>query len=228
MGARKAILIGATGLVGRRVLERLLADGDTERVTVFARRGPPRRHDKLDWRESDMSAPARQAGALAGDEFYCCFGTTIKKAGSREAFRRIDLEIPLAWTRAARDAGTRRSAYVSSVGADIGARAFYLATKGEVERGLRDLRLPFLGIFRPSLLLGDREELRIGERVAEPLLRALSPLMVGSLRRFRPIEADAVAAGMIAAVRGPDAGVRIYEYAGIRALARRSPSTDSL
>lgn len=183
-------------------------------MTVFARRPGSVSHEKLDWR----TVPMDRAEGVESDCFFCCFGTTIKKAGSREAFRRVDLEIPLAWARAAREAGTERASLVSSVGADVGSGNFYLATKGETERAFRDLRFPSLDVFRPSLLLGERTETRWGEILAEPFAKAVSPFLFGGLRRYRPIEASAVAAAMANAARTGGAGFRVHEFDGILRL----------
>jgi len=208
-------LIGATGLVGDRCLRRLLDDPAYGRVSVFARGPAPREHTKLDWRRVAMDAPT----PLQADAFICCLGTTIKKAGGREEFRRVDLELPLGWARAARDSGARHALLVSSVGAQIGSTNFYLATKGEIERAFSDLRFEALDIFRPSLLLGKRGETRWGERLAEPFAKTAAPLLVGSLRRYRPVEADAVAAALVAAGRLARPGRRVHEYDGIRRLS---------
>jgi len=210
----KAVLVGATGLVGGHCLKRLLEDPRTESVTVFARRQSTLRHPKLDWRVVDMSAPE----IFSADEFYCCLGTTIKKAGSREEFRRIDLEIPVAWARAARDGGVARTTLVSSVGADIGSSNFYLATKGEIERAFSDFRLPYLGIFRPSILIGARGERRILESIGQALSRCVSPFFVGGISKYRAISADSVAQALVRAARCPDRGIQVYEYDDILRL----------
>ncbi|PCI34682.1 MAG: hypothetical protein COB53_11730 [Elusimicrobia bacterium] len=204
----KAVLVGATGLVGRHCLKRLLSDFRTTKVTVFARRKSDIVHEKLDWRVVDMEAPE----PFSSDEFYCCLGTTIKKAGSREAFRRIDLEMPLAWGRAARQGRVPRTMLVSSVGAELGSSNFYLSTKGEIERAFSDLRLPFLGIFRPSLLLGARNETRLLEGIGQVGARVLSPFLLGSLSKYRAIDAGTVALGMVRAARGLDSKTCIYHY----------------
>ncbi len=210
----KAVLIGATGLIGGHCLQRLLADARTESVTVYARRESNISHEKLDWRVVDMIAPHR----IECDEFYCCLGTTIKKAGSQQAFRKIDLEIPLAWARAAREGGVQRTMLVSSVGADVGSSNFYLATKGEVERAFSDLRFPYLGIFRPSMLLGDRGESRPLEAIGKTVARALSPFLFGSLSKYRAIDGATVALGMIRGARSMDENICIYHYDDILVL----------
>jgi uncharacterized protein YbjT (DUF2867 family) len=160
---------------------------------------------------------------LKVDEAYCCLGTTMRAAGSREAFRRVDLDAVVAFGRLAAAAEARSLAVVSSVGADPSARSFYLRTKGEMERALAALGLPSLVILRPSLLLGKRRETRWGERAGELGLRLASPLLKGSLARYRPVHVRAVARAMIAASRRATPGVRVVESDEIPRLAAPPP-----
>jgi uncharacterized protein YbjT (DUF2867 family) len=127
------------------------------------------------------------------------------------AFRRVDFEFVVAFARLALGLGAGSLTVVSSLGADPEARSFYLRTKGEVERELAALGLPSLGIVRPSLLLGQRRELRIGERAGELALRIASPLLAGSLARYRPVHARTVARAMVGLGRRGQPGVRVLE-----------------
>ena len=197
-GARVVAIAGATGLVGRAVLEGLLADESVAAVHALGRRRPNVSHPKLDPHVGDFKSPPRLPPL---DEVYLALGTTIKAAGSQSAFRAVDFDANLSCARAALDAGARRAGLVSAMGADAGSRIFYNRVKGETEEALA--RLPFEGlvIARPSLLLGDREALgqpaRAGERFATALSRLLGPLIPAN---YKPVAAYDVARALLARV----------------------------
>jgi uncharacterized protein YbjT (DUF2867 family) len=147
------------------------------------------------------------------DDVYCCLGTTIKLAGSQEAFRRVDFDFPVALARAAARNGAKRLLVVSALGADARSKVFYNRVKGEMEDAVRAAGVPKTYFFRPSLLSGPRAEPRMGERVGLAVGTVLGPL----LGRYRPIHADLVAAGMLAAAAGDGPG-RVFESEEIRKL----------
>jgi uncharacterized protein YbjT (DUF2867 family) len=221
MPSRTALLVGATGLVGGHTLAQLLATPDYGRITVLVRR-PMGRHDpRLKEQVIDYETlEARPDSDFAADDVYCCLGTTIKVAGSQEAFRRVDHDHVLTVGRRARAAGAERFALVSSVGAGATSRSFYLRVKGETERDLQDLGFGCLELFRPSFLVGERSQRRAGEAVGIAVTRGLSALMVGRLRSYRPIEAGQVAAAMVAAMLQGAPGVRVRNHDDILALAQ--------
>ena len=220
---RTALISGASGLVGGELLEALLSDSSVVRVDSLVRRPSGRSSDTLAEHVVDFGNLSAAALALKVDEAYCCLGTTMRTAGSREAFRQVDLDAVVAFSRLAAAAGARSLAVVSSVGADPSARSFYLRTKGEMERELAALGLSSLVILRPSLLLGERRETRWGERAGELGLRLASPLLRGSLARYRPVHARAVARAMIAASRRAVPGVRVVESDEIPRTAAPPP-----
>ncbi|HWR34300.1 MAG TPA: NAD(P)H-binding protein [Clostridia bacterium] len=203
-----ALIAGATGLVGSTLLHQLLATPAYHRVTALVRRPLSLNHPRLDSRVVDFDA---LSDIPPCDDVFCVLGTTIKTAGSQAAFRRVDLEYPFALALAARAQGAQ-FLLVSSVGADANSRNFYLRTKGELENALRGLGFPALHIFRPSLLLGHRAENRPGERVAMAIAPVIAPALVGSLRRYRPIAATAVARAMVVAAQKAEPGVHIYHF----------------
>lgn len=222
MDSRAALLLGATGLVGGHCLDRLLADERYGRVTTLTRRPMPRADNagaRLDARVVDFDLLAEQ-GDVAVTDVYCCLGTTMKAAGSREAFRRVDHDYAVEAARLAHAAGARRLAIVSAIGANPGSRIFYTRVKGETERDVAALGYECVEIFQPSLLLGVRPQPRPGERVAIAISPAVAGLMIGPLRRYRPIEAEDVAAAMIAALRLGRPGAHTHTYDQIMALAR--------
>ncbi|HEX8337077.1 MAG TPA: oxidoreductase [Pyrinomonadaceae bacterium] len=196
--ARVVALAGATGLVGRAILEGLLADETVAGVHALGRRDPGVAHPKLTPHVVDFAALPPLPSL---DEVYLALGTTIKAAGSRDAFRAVDFDANLAVARAARAAGARRAGLVSAMGADAGSRIFYNRVKGETEDALTRLTFEGLVVARPSLLAGDREALgqpvRPGERVATAVGRLLGPLVPAN---YRPIAAADVARALLARV----------------------------
>lgn len=208
---RTAILLGATGLVGGHCLELLLEEPAYQRVVSLGRRETGRPHAKLEEHLIDFERLEDSSQLFRGEDLFCCLGTTIKKAGSQAAFRRVDFTYPVEAARLASTNGAAQFLLVSALGADPGSRVFYNRTKGEVEEAVA--KLPFRGvqIFRPSLLLGERGEFRAGERVAEIVMKPLSFLLAGPFRKYRPVRARAVAAAMIRVARQNPAGVNRFE-----------------
>lgn len=198
MNHRTVVLAGATGLVGQAMLQALLADPSVAAVHTLGRRQPATQHPKLTAHIVDFAALPALPPA---DELYLALGTTIKAAGSQAAFRAVDYEANLAVAQAALAAGVRKVGLVSAMGADAGSKVFYNRVKGELEDALT--RLPFEGlvIARPSLLVGDRALLgqpaRPGEAWGFALGRALGFVIPAN---YKPIEATAVAAALLAAV----------------------------
>lgn len=192
-----ALIAGASGLVGRELLTQLLAAAEYDRVIALGRRPLALTHPKLVQVTADFSALEKVTADLRCDDAFCCLGTTIKTAGSREAFRAVDHAAVLALAWAAQRNGARRFFLVSSLGADAGSRVFYTRVKGETEEALQVLGFETLAIFRPSLLLGRRERPRLGERFMSAVLWLAEPLLIGRLRQYRPIEAGVVARAMM-------------------------------
>jgi uncharacterized protein YbjT (DUF2867 family) len=216
--ARTALIAGATGLVGAELLDLLLADPLVARVHSLVRRPSGRANEALAEHVVDFGTLSATSLEPPVDEAYCCLGTTMRAAGSRDAFRRVDFEFVMAFARLALGLGACSLTVISSLGADPESRSFYLRTKGEVERELIAFGLPSLGIVRPSLLLGQRRELRIGERAGELGLRLASPLLKGSLARYRPVHARMVARAMVDLGRRGEPGVHVLESDGIQRL----------
>jgi uncharacterized protein YbjT (DUF2867 family) len=193
---RTVALAGATGLVGRSILEGLLADTSVQSVHVLARRKPRVAHARLTCHIVDFAALSPLPPV---DEVYLALGTTIKVAGSQAAFRAVDFDANLAVARAALAAGARRCGQVSAMGANAKSRVFYNRVKGELEEALAQLPLEGLVIARPSLLIGDRAALGQPERPLEKVSAVFSK-MLGSLipANYRPIAAAHVARTLLA------------------------------
>ena len=213
---RIALLAGATGLVGRELLSLLLDDADIAEVVTLTRRPLQHPHPKLQQGVVEFD----QLGnfALPGvDDFYCCLGTTIKRAGSQRAFREVDFVYPLAIARMALAAGATRCLFVSAMGADASSRIFYNRVKGELEAALAQLPFEAVFAFRPSLLAGDREEFRGGERIALAVARPLSLLIPA---KFRPVAGIDVARAMLACAKRDRPGRFVVPSDEIRRIAK--------
>lgn len=211
---KSVVLVGATGLVGAECLKLLLADPAFARVRVLARRPPdgvppaPR----LAWHVVDLEHPEPCADLLAADVLICALGTTIGQAGSRQRFRAVDHGIPLALAKLGVERGLKDLLLVSALGANPRSRVFYNRVKGELEEALAALPLRSLTIVRPSLLLGERRERRLGERLAQ----RLAFLIPG---RYAAIPARDVAAALVRLAREDAVGKRVVESREMRAWA---------
>ncbi len=227
MADRTALLLGASGLVGGHLLRRLASDNRWGRVVTLGRRplatAGPTHEDHV----VDFDRLAEQAALFACDDLFCALGTTIKQAGSQAAFRRVDLEIPFAAAQLARSAGASQMLLVSALGADPDSRIFYNRTKGEAERAVSSVGFEAVQIARPSLLAGDRDEVRWGERVGLAVLTPLAPLLRGPLAALRPTEAEDVARALVAVAAARPTGTRVYPPESIRSRARRGGSEDA-
>jgi len=215
MSGLTAILAGATGLVGGECLRQLLACPRYERVIVVTRRelGAAARHDKLREVVVEFDRLGDAKARLRGDHVFCALGTTIRKAGSQAKFRAVDYEYPLRLARLALQNGARHYSVVSALGASRSSPFFYSRVKGEVEEGLRQMGWPSLGIFRPSVIAGERAESRPLERVSEHLLR-FAPAT------WRPVPARDIAGAMIAVALREPPGVTVIESREISGVAR--------
>lgn len=219
-GARRsAVVAGATGLVGSELIDRLLRETRYGRVLALSRRALPARDSRLEVVDAAFDRLAEVLRGVTGEDgpldVFCCLGTTIRTAGSEAAFRRVDHDYAVALGRWARDERAHRMVVVSALGADAGSRVFYNRVKGETERDLAALGLASLVVVRPSLLSGDREEFRLGERlalIATRPLRALLPVGV------RPIAAADVAQSMLNAALA-DAPAAVIDSAAMQGAA---------
>ncbi|WP_214746909.1 NAD(P)H-binding protein [Exiguobacterium sp. s189] len=193
---KTALVVGATGLIGRELVEQLLESDRYESVWIVVRRSKrwshPKLHEVVGFEEMDAALPHI-------DDVYCALGTTIAVAGSQEAFKQVDLELPLEVARIAKAHGATRYAVVSAQGASLRSSFFYNRVKGELENGLRIFNFHHLIIARPSLLLGERDSFRLGEKAAEVITRPFQSLLVEKAPEVAPIQALHVARALIMA-----------------------------
>ncbi|MFW9335750.1 NAD(P)H-binding protein [Paenibacillus polymyxa] len=224
---RKAVVVGGTGLVGGYVVRELLVQKEYTRVMVLGRRLLDIKHPKLEQALIDWEQPQKSAFALEGvDDVFCCLGTTMKKAGSKEQFRQVDLDYPVLTAQLGKEAGAVQMLAISAMGADPDSRVFYNRTKGEAEEALAAIGLPALHLFRPSLILGARSERRFGEAAATIVMKALDGLMTGRFASYRAIPASFIARAMVRIALAQASGVHIYPNDIIRVIGAELTSDD--
>ncbi|OZI11823.1 oxidoreductase [Bacillaceae bacterium SAS-127] len=207
-----ALVAGATGLVGSELVRQLLATREYEKVITIVRRSSEMVHDKLEEKVVNFDALTLDEPI---DHVYCCLGTTIKKAKTKEAFQKVDLDYPLLLAKLAKKHQASQFLVISSMGASVKSPFFYSQVKGELEQQLQELELNGLHIFRPSLLLGAREEFRLGEATTEKLASVFPFLFTGPLKKYQPIHAKTVAYAMMATALTESRGMHIYESESI-------------
>ncbi|MCK9422021.1 MAG: oxidoreductase [Bacteroidales bacterium] len=206
---KTAIISGATGLVGKQLLQQLLAHPTYEKVIAVVRRPVEIRHEKLIQRVIDFEQLPSVLEGVNADDGYCCLGTTIKTAGSKKRQYRIDHDYVVQFAEASHRSGVSRFAVVSSIGANVFSTNFYLRTKGEMEQDLKKIPFSSLVIMQPSFLMGERNESRAGEKIALGIMEVVSPLMIGGLKKYRGVSDTSVAASMIREIQKGQTGIQI-------------------
>ncbi|HBU85877.1 MAG TPA: oxidoreductase [Paenibacillus sp.] len=216
---RHALVIGATGLVGGLLVRSLLQNPAYGRICVLVRRPLEWKHPKLEQHVVDWERLEVQKDLFRDvDDLYCCLGTTIKKAGSQENFRQVDLHYPVKAAKLAKEHGVSQMLVISSMGADPGSRVFYSRTKGEMEEALSDIGFRSLHIFRPSLILGNRKEKRLGEQLAAHVMTFLDRWMKGRVDKYRAIQASTIARAMMNIALVQTKGKHVYSNDVIHVL----------
>ncbi len=218
--AKSAVIFGATGLIGGNCLQRLLDHQAYNKVISIGRKPIKTSHPKLIHYDVDMRDSENYRRLMQGDDLFICLGTTMKKAGSKEAFYEVDHNLMFDIAKTGSLQNMNQLMIISSVGADKNSFIFYLKVKGELEDDVR--RLPFwsVQILRPSVLLGQRHERRIAERVAGRLSKGLQYFSGSILGDIAPVEADDVAKAMIQSAQGLKKGTHIHHGSEIVQLAK--------
>ncbi len=217
---RSALLIGATGLIGAHLKEEILQNSDYETLTILVRRHIPEEHPKLTEVTADFTHLSSYKQFFQVDDLYICLGTTKKKAGSNENFRKVDYDYVVEAARLAMECGVKRIAVVSAIGADANSKFFYNQVKGEMEKAVAEIGIPSTYLFRPSLLLGDRKEFRLGEKAGEVLGKAINPLLRGKLQKYQSIHGKEVAKAMVKFLKNGREGVHVVESDLIAKIGR--------
>lgn len=224
----RVLLLGATGLTGGFVLAGLLARDEVESVIVPVRKQMQTVHARLRQQEMDFDRMEDHAGLFEVDAIICCLGTTIKKAGSQEQFRKVDYGYCLKAAELGRAAGARAFILMSAIGSSATSTIFYNRVKGELEDGVKGLGYPYLSIYHPSLLLGARNENRLGEALGIKAMPLINRVLVGPLEKYRGIEAATVANAMVnevcslASESAAEQVVQIREYQDIVELSAQT------
>ncbi len=208
---KTAIIIGASGLTGKALLYQLLQDDSFSRVIIFVRKELTIGHVKLTQHAIDFNNLSSYKDLIKGDVVFCCMGTTIKTAGSQEAFKKVDYTYPFEFAKPAKENNIPVFCLQSSLGADAKSNNFYLKTKGETEDAIRTLNFQSFAAFRPSMLLGDRTEFRLGEKIGKLVMQALSFAFIGKLKHYKAIHVKQVASAMIKHAKSKNTGNIIIE-----------------
>jgi uncharacterized protein YbjT (DUF2867 family) len=214
-----ACIFGSTGLIGSLLLEQLLADERYQKIIVFNRNKQVNVHPKLVQIVDDYTNLIDNAEQLKADEYYCCLGTTMRKAKTRPAFEYVDYHLPLEIGNLALVNQVKTYIIVSSIGASPKSKNFYLRTKGGMEEAIIRLGIDNLFIFRPSMLLGNRKERRIMELISKPFMVLFGLLLFGPLKKYKAIHAGIVASAMIAST-DKLSGNQIIESDKIKIMAK--------
>jgi uncharacterized protein YbjT (DUF2867 family) len=211
--SRRALVLGATGLVGRYCLDELLRCEEYGRVRVLSRRDIDVTHEKLEVHLSSLDDMTADIAAFDVDDVFCCLGSTLKKAGSRAAFYHVDHDLCVLAANLAAKQGARHFSMVSAVNAREQSAVFYSRTKGEAERDVLAAGIPSVMIFQPSFLLGHRDEYRMGEWLGIQCMRTLRPFLHRTKSDLTPVSAPLLARAMVAsALHGPEQGACRYRY----------------
>jgi uncharacterized protein YbjT (DUF2867 family) len=211
MENRNALIAGGTGLVGSSLLQQLLADHQYEKIVVITRKPIEMANPKLVQQQLDFDKIENLKLDFQVDDVFCALGTTIKTAGSQDAFYKVDYTYVVNLGKWCVNNGVKRFMIVSAMGANAKSGIFYNRVKGEMEVAVSKLQIPEVKVFRPSLLMGNRIEKRGGENIAQAVMGALGFLFAGSLLKYKGIHADVVASSMIKVAKQDLTGFKIYE-----------------
>ncbi|MDQ1145808.1 uncharacterized protein YbjT (DUF2867 family) [Bacillus sp. SORGH_AS 510] len=218
---RTALVLGGSGLVGKALVETLIQQNTYKKIVLLVRKPIEIINPVCEPHVVDFDHLENEDELFQVTDVFCCLGTTIKKAKTKEAFRKVDYDYPVKAAKLSYKAGVDNFLIVTAMGANPKSLIFYNKVKGDVEETLKKLELPSLHIFRPSLLLGNREEFRFGEKIAAKASNILNLFMVGPLKSYKAIEAKKVAAAMAEVASSENKGVQIYRSDEIQQLAKR-------
>jgi len=208
-GAKRAIVLGATGHVGRLLTLKLLEDDRYSEVRIFARKPFGLTHPGLTETQADLLALEDVRAVFNGDVVFCCVGTTKAKTPDKKDYRAIDYGIPVEASRLCRENGIPALLVVSALGANSGSRIFYNRVKGEMEAEVLQSGVPQISLLQPSLIGGNRQETRKGEKIAQKVMQFLDPLLAGPMKKYRMIDPADIVDAMIFLADHPQTSPRI-------------------
>ncbi|HMV09726.1 MAG TPA: oxidoreductase [Cyclobacteriaceae bacterium] len=210
---KTALVAGSTGLIGNQLIDLLLSDNYYDVVKAISRTPLEKKHTKLENIVLDFDRMAEYAGQLNADDVFCCLGTTIKKVKTKEKFRQVDFVYPLELAKLSKANGAKQYLLVSALGADKKSSIFYNQVKGEVEEAIGDVGFTTYHIFRPSLLMGDRQENRSGEEAGKVFFKYLGFLVP---KKYKGIDSIKVARAMQAFAKQATSGRHVHESAELQ------------
>jgi uncharacterized protein YbjT (DUF2867 family) len=219
MAQKHALIAGATGLVGNELLQQLIRGRQYHTISILSRHEVETSSKRVETIIVDYDA-LNDEQIPEVDDVFCCLGTTMNKAGSKDAFRRVDYDYPLRVAEITRRKGAQQYLLVSAMGANDSSYIFYNRVKGEVEAAIARLDFEAFHVFRPSMLLGERTETRIGEQIGQVVMQGVAPLMVGGLKKYQAISAETVAEAMVHVARKELSGTYVFESDKIQALVQ--------
>ena len=194
---RTALIFGSSGLVGGHLLNQLIKDTNYSKIKLFVRSVPKISDPKVEIIKTDFNDLENHKEDIKGDDCFFCIGTTKKNSPDKDEYRRVELDIPREITKIAKSNLVNSFIFVSALYANSKSSGDYLKFKGLVEEELKRLNFPKIGIMRPSFLIGDRKEKRASEKIGIFVFKLLSPLLLGPLKKMKPIQAETVAKTMI-------------------------------
>ena len=219
MAQKHALIAGATGLVGNELLQQLIRGRQYHTISILSRHEVETSSKRVETIIVDYNKLTDQQIPEV-DDVFCCLGTTMNKAGSKDAFRKVDHDYPLRVAEITRRKGAQQYLLVSAMGADETSYIFYNQVKGEVEAAIAKLNFDAFHVFRPSMLLGERTETRIGEQIGQVVMQGVAPLMVGGLKKYQAIRAETVAEAMVHVARKELSGTFVFESDKIQELVQ--------
>lgn len=214
----KALIIGSTGLIGNELLNILENDNDFEKIELWLRKPLENKNSKINARIIEFNKIA-EIENIDADVVFCCVGTTINKAKTKEAFRNVDFDIPVNIALLSEKSKVKKLIIISSLGAKKESKNFYLKTKGEMEFVVSQLNIFSIIFLQPSMLLGNRSEFRLGEIIGKYIMQIFSFLFFGKFRKYKAIHAKTVALAMIKAAKTNFSGIKVFESNEIEKIA---------
>ena len=194
---KTALIFGSTGLIGNNLLDIILQNNHYDHIKLFVRSVTENNNSKVEIIHTDFDHLEKHKDSIVGEDCFFCIGTTRKNTPDKSQYTRIEYNIPIEVAKIAKSNSVNNFIYVSSLGANPNATGLYLKNKGKAEEELKKLNFTKLSIIRPSILLGNRKENRVGEKIGILLMKTLSPLFLGKLKKYKPIKVENVAKAMV-------------------------------
>ena len=194
---KTALIFGSSGLIGNQLVNIILQNNNYNQIKLFVRSVPENNNSNVEIITTDFTNLEKHKNSIVGEDCFFCIGTTRKNTPDKNEYIRTEYNIPVEIGKIAKSNSVNNFIYVSSLGANPNASGLYLKNKGQAEQELINLNFPRLAIIRPSILLGNRKENRIGEKIGIFVMKLLSPLFLGKLKKYKPIKVENVAKAMV-------------------------------